>query len=141
MVRLSNFFSNILFSFSKYLYKSMARIHSSFLHFYLFRTRQHNTSFLLTSKDELKYPPGGGLSQSTQTFYPFGQQHFPLKNNSKPSLQIFRNIQWDRQDFKYILPISYPVSNILFNRISKITFSKTKVKPHSGGTFSTQSGH
>ena len=47
--------SFFLFSFSKYLYKSMAHIQPSFLHFYLFRPRQHNTSFLLTSKDDLKY--------------------------------------------------------------------------------------
>ena len=33
----------------------------SFLHFYLFRTRQHNTSFLLTSKDELEYTREGGV--------------------------------------------------------------------------------
>ena len=39
-----NFF---LFSFSKYLYKSMARIQPSFLHSYLFRPWQYNTSFLL----------------------------------------------------------------------------------------------
>ena len=56
------FFNNILSSFSKYLYKSIAHIQPSFLHFYLFRTRQHNTNFLLTFKDELKYPEVGGLS-------------------------------------------------------------------------------
>ena len=110
----------------------MAHIQPSFLHFYLFRTRQHNTSFLLTSKDELEYP--GGSFLNNPNFYPFGQQHFP-KNNSKPSPQIFRHINviikipTHRLNFL----ISYPVSNILFNRISKITFSKTKVKPHSRG--------
>ena len=38
------------FSFNKYLYKTMACIQPSFLHFYLFRPWQRNTSFLLTSK-------------------------------------------------------------------------------------------
>ena len=116
MVYYSNFFSNILSSFSKYLYKSMARVQPSFLHFYLFRRRQYNTSFLLTSKDELKYPRGSFLNNPN--FYPFGQQHFPLKNNSKPSPQIFRFIQRDRQDFVHTFnPL---ISKPLF-QISKIT--------------------
>ena len=55
------------FSFSKYFYKSMARIQPSFLHIYLFRPRQHNTSFLLTSKDELKYP-GGSFPKQPKPF-------------------------------------------------------------------------
>ena len=80
----------------------MACIQPSFLHFYLFRTQQ-NTSSLITSKDVLKYP-GGGSFLNNPNFYPFGQQHFPLKNNSKPSPQIFRYIQRDRQDFVHILP-------------------------------------
>ena len=46
-----------LFSFSKYFYKSMARIQPSFHHFHLFRP-QHDTNFLLTSKDEPKHPGG-----------------------------------------------------------------------------------
>ena len=111
----------------------MARIQPSFLHFYLFQTQQHNTSFLLTSKDELKYP--GGLSEATlplsftivngvlYSFIPFSQPHFPLKNNLKPSPQISLYIQ-DCQDFAQILPISYPILNF---------------KPHSRGTFTTQS--
>ena len=99
------------FSFNKYLYKSMARIQPPFLHFYLFQPRQHNISFLLTSKEELKYPGVLFLSNSNQllclllfplplglssfsfsivnevTFfiYLFGQLYFSLKNNSKPS--------------------------------------------------------
>ena len=125
MVHQSNFFS-------KYLYKSMAHIQPSFLHFYFFRTRQHNTSFLLTSKDELKYTRGSFLNN--QNFYPPGQ-HFPLKNNSKLSPQIFRYIQ-DRQDFAHIL--NSLISKPLF-QISKITFSKTKIKPHSWGNFTNQS--
>ena len=93
----------------------------------------------------LAYVHGGAKTSleiylNNPNFYPFGQQHFSLKNNSKPSPQFFRFIQRDRQDFAHILPISYPVSNILLNRISKITFSKTKVEPHSRGTFTTQSG-
>ena len=90
----------------------MACIQPSFLHFYLFRARQHNTSFLLASKDELKYPRGSFLNNPN--FYPFGQQHFPLKNNPKPSPQIFRYIQRDRQDFAHILNslIFYPLFQI-----------------------------
>ena len=45
----------------------MARIRPSFLNFYLFRPRQHNTSFLLTSKDELKYP-GGSFPKQPKPF-------------------------------------------------------------------------
>ena len=111
----------------------MARIQSSFLHFYLFQARQHNASFLLTSKDELKYPKGSFLNNPN--FYQFGQQHFPLKNNSKPSPQIFRYIQRDHQDFKSIL--NSLISKPLF-QISKITFSKTKNKPHSRGNSTNQ---
>ena len=106
----------------------MAHIQPSFLHFYLFRTRQNNTSFLLTSKDELKYP--GGSFLNNPNFYPFGQQHFPLKNNSKPSPQIFRYIQRDRQDFAHTL------NSLIFKplfQISKITVSKIKSNPIPGG--------
>ena len=91
----------------------MARIQPSFLHFYLLQTRQYNTSFLLTSKDELKYPEGSFLNNPN--FYPFGQQHFPLKNNSKPSPQIFRYIQQDCQDFAHIL------SSLIFNPLFQIS--------------------
>ena len=103
----------------------MACIQPSFLHPYLFRT-QYNTSFLLTSKDELKYPRGSFLNNSN--FYPFGQQHFPLKNNSKPSRQFFQYIR--DQDFAHIL--AFLISKHSF-QISKITFSKTKSNPISGG--------
>ena len=58
----------------------MARIQPSFFHFYLFQARQHNTSFLPTSKDEIKYP-GGGLSKTTQTF-------INSANNISPSRTI-----------------------------------------------------
>ena len=66
--------------------------------------------FLLISKDELKYPRGS--FSNNPNFYPFGQQHFPRQNNSKPSPQIFRYIQRDRQDFAHIL--NSLISNPLF---------------------------
>ena len=103
----------------------MARIQPSFLKFYLSRTRQRNTSFLLTSKDELKYPSFFFLNNPN--FYPFRQKNVPLKNNSKLSPQVIRYIQRARQDFAHIHPTSP-------NPFKKITFSKTKVKPHSRGT-------
>ena len=45
-----------------------------------------------------------GSFLNNPNFYPFGQQYFPLKNNSKLSPQIFWYIQRDRQDFAHILP-------------------------------------
>ena len=102
----------------------MARIQPSFLHFYLFRTRHHNASFLLTSKYELKYPRGSFLNNPN--FYPFDQQHFPLKNNSKPSPQIFRYRQRDCQDFAHI-PNSL-ISNPLFQISNTIPGQFTKTQ-------------
>ena len=58
------------FSFNKYLYKSMAHIQQSLFHFYLFRSRQHNTSILVASKDELKYP-GGSFPKQPKPFIVF----------------------------------------------------------------------
>ena len=108
----------------------MASTQPSFLHFYLFRTRQHNTSFLLTSKDELKHPgvvfpkqPNLLLSftivNEGNSFIPlFGQQYFSLKNNPKPSPQIFRHIN----EIVKILHL-YSLSPIPFQIYSLINLS------------------
>ena len=111
----------------------MARIQSSFLHFYLFRARQHNTSLLLTSKDELKYPRG--LFPKQPKLLSIRPTTFPLKNNSKPSPQIFRYIQRDVKVFHlYLILISKPPF-----QISQKPFSKTKIKPHSRENSTNQS--
>ena len=111
----------------------MACIQPSFLYFYLFRAQQHNTSFLLISKDELKYPRGSFLNN--QNFYPFGQQHFPSQEQLKTESQIFQYIQQYRQDFSHIHNSNLPPPF----QISQKTFSKTKIKPHSRGNSTNQS--
>ena len=59
----------------------MARIQPSFLRFYLFRTRQYNTSFLLTSKGEIKYPP------TLFFFFPFSfHKYLFRKHGSYPAI-------------------------------------------------------
>ena len=74
----------------------MARIQPSFLHFYLFRTQQHNTCFLLNSCLRwVKISEVGASFLNNPNFYPFGQQYFPLKNNSKPSPQIVKILHID----------------------------------------------
>ena len=77
----------------------------------------------------LKYPGCSFLNHPN--FYPFSQQYFPLKNNSKPSPQIFRYMQ----DFAHILNSN---SKPPF-QFSKITFSTTKIKPHSRENSTNQS--
>ena len=86
------------FSLSKHLYKRMARIQPSFLHFYLFRPPQQNTSFLLTSKVEKKYPRGSFPKQPKPLFCPLlfttvPRSTFFLFFNSKRGYFIYLFIQ------------------------------------------------
>ena len=104
----------------------------------------------MTSKNELKHPEGSFLPPHcllqllTGYFIHLSIQPttFPLQEQSKTESTNLPAHQWDCQDSTHILNslISHPISNKLFNRISKITFSKTKIKPRSRGTFTIQSG-
>ena len=72
----------------------------------------------------LKYP--GCSFPNHPNFYPFSQQHFSHKTNSKSSPRISRYIRY-RQNFEHIL--DYLVSNPLF---PNILFNKTW-NPTTGG--------
>ena len=123
----SPFFS---FSFNKYLYKSLVLIQPSCLLFYLFRPQQHNTNFLLTSKDELKHP-GVSFPNNPKLLLSFiivnGVLYLfiYLVNYISPSRTIQNRVHKFFGTYNEILRIlhiysliSYPVSNISFNNIS-----------------------
>ena len=110
----------------------MASIQPSFLHFYLFRTRQHNTNFLLTSKDELKYPGGGwSFPSNPNLLLSFSIVNGVLylfihsANHISPFRTIHNRVHKFFGTYNEILKIlyiysliSHSVSNILFNKIS-----------------------
>ena len=100
----------------------MARIQPSFFHFYLFRTRQHNTSFLLTSKDELNILVGSFLNNPN--LLSIRPTTFPPQEQFKTESTNF-SVHTTRSS-KFCTYTSY--SPIPFK------ISKTKVKPHSRGT-------
>ena len=85
----------LFFSFNKYLYKNMTCIQPSFLRFYLFQPRQNNTSLLLTSKGEIKYPGGSFPKQPTTLIL---STTFPLP----PGLSFAFSIVNERTLFIYL---------------------------------------
>ena len=133
----------------------MARIQPSFLHFYLFRPRQHNTSFLLTSKNDLKYP-GGSFLSNPKLLLSFSIVNgllylfICLVNYISPSRTIQNRVHeflsHQRNRLRFCIYTS--LSPIPCFKISSTTqrsdpFYQTPkiLKHHSLGTFTTQSDH
>ena len=107
----------------------MARIQPSFLHFYLFRTRQHNTSFLLTSKDKLRYPRRSFLSNPKLllSFSIVNRVHYLfiyLVNYISPSRTIQNRVHKSFGTYNEIVKILhiYSLSPIPFQIYSSIEF-------------------
>ena len=101
----------------------MARIQPSFLRFYLFQSQQHNTSFLLTSKGEIKYPGGSFPKQPKPFTLSTAFYHCPLVY----LLSLFQQLTRVLYLFIYLVNYISPSSTIQ-NRDHK--FSSAYHKTH-----------